>query len=121
MNLTAQFTIKVPASISVRCKNSFGDTSLAGIGGDVMLDSRFGAVDLRDIGGPVSVRAWGEFDLRAQGLRQGGTFNLQGSLAAFSNCAGPVRVNSFFGSVSVTDIPAGGESHLTGDDSALDC
>jgi len=121
VNITAQFKLKVPATVAVQCKNSFGDTSIAGIGGTVVLDSRFGVVDLRDIGGRVQARAWGEFDLRAQGLRDGGTFDLQSSIAEFTHCAGELQVSSFLGSVSVSDIPAGAQVRLKGESGALNC
>ncbi len=121
VNLSARYTLKVPATVSIQCKNSFGDTSMAGIGGTVVLDSRFGVVDLRDIGGRVQVRAWGEFELRAQGLRDGGTFDLQSSIASFSNCSGELQVNSFLGSVSVSDLPANADVRLKGESGALTC
>lgn len=121
VNLTAHYTLKVPATANIQCRNSFGDTSIAGIGGTVVLDSRFGVVDLRDIGGRAKVRAWGEFDLRAQGLREGGSFNLQSSIAEFSNCAGDLQINSFFGSVSVSSMPAGANVRLDGESSELLC
>jgi hypothetical protein len=119
--LTARFTIRVPATATVQCQNRFGDSSISGISGNVVLDSRFGTVDLRDIGGDVNVRAWGEFDLRAHALRKGGTFNLQGTHAEFTNCAGPLRVHSFFGVVTVSEMPVGADVALTGESGVLTC
>ncbi len=121
VNVVAHYTLKVPATVAIRCQNSFGDTSISGIGGSVVLDSRFGVVDLRDIGGKVQARAWGEFDLRAQGLRDGGTFDLQSSNAVFTNCAGNLQVNSFLGSVSVSNLQADAQVRLKGESGALTC
>jgi len=121
VNITARFTLKVPATVAIQCNNSFGDTYITGIGGDVVLDSHFGVVDLRDIGGKVHASAWGEFDLRAHGLRSGGSFDLQSSIAEFVNCSGELQVNSFLGSVSVSELPAGAQIRLNGESSALNC
>ncbi len=121
VNITAHFTLKVPSTVAIQCRNSFGDTSISGIGGGVVLNSRFGVVDLRDIGGRVQVQAWGEFNLRAHGLRGGGSFDLQSTIAEFTNCAGELQVNSFLGSVSVSDMPADAQVRLKGESGTLTC
>ena len=105
--------VTVPAGASVTCRNEWGDTDIRGVAGPVAIDSRFGAVDLRDIGGPVRARAWGEFPLRAFQLRQGGTFELQGTQSEFANVAGALKVSNFMGSIAVRELPAETEIDAT--------
>ncbi|MDZ4860301.1 MAG: DUF4097 family beta strand repeat-containing protein [Candidatus Hydrogenedentes bacterium] len=100
------YEITIPAGASVTCKNDWGDTEIIDVGGAVTVDSRFGALDLRTIGGPVRVRAWGEFPLRALGLRQGGTFEMQGTQSEFANVSGNLKITNFMGAVAVRELPA---------------
>jgi DUF4097 and DUF4098 domain-containing protein YvlB len=111
--LKLDYEILVPAGASVTCKNDWGDTDISGVTGTVEIDSKFGALDLRDIGGAVHARAWGEFPLRANQLRQGGTFELQGTQSEFANVSGALKVSNFMGSVSVRELPAETELDVT--------
>ena len=114
------YDITIPAGASVVCKNDWGDTDITGVGGGVTVDSRFGALDLRNIGGPVQVRAWGEFPLRALGLRQGGSFQLQGTQSEFANVAGNLKITNFMGTVAVRELPAETELDVTSEGGPID-
>lgn len=107
------YEITVPTDASVTCKNDWGDTDISGVAGEVVVDSRFGALDLRNLGGPVRMRAWGEFPLRAYGLRQGGAFELQGTQSEFVNVSGALKISNFMGSVAVRELPAEIELDVT--------
>lgn len=107
------YEITVPAGASVMCRNDWGDTDISGVTGAVNVDSQFGFVELRNIGGAVRARAWGEFPLRAYQLRQGGTFELQGTQSEFAGVAGALKVSNFMGSVVVRELPAESELDVT--------
>lgn len=100
------YGVTVPKNAHVAARNDFGDVVIAGVGGTVRADVRYGAVSLSEIGGPVTVRARGEFPLDAQGLRQGGTFEIHGVRASFRNIAGALKIDSFRGAVDLRDLPA---------------
>jgi DUF4097 and DUF4098 domain-containing protein YvlB len=102
--IEVNYEVTAPRDASLAAKNDFGDTIIAGIGGAVAVDANFGAVDMRDIGGPVEVRARGEFALEAQELRQGGTFELHRVRANLRKLAGTVKVGNFWGSVTLRDL-----------------
>ncbi|MCC6489900.1 MAG: hypothetical protein IT364_20590 [Candidatus Hydrogenedentes bacterium] len=102
--IAVNYTVTVPVGVNLLCNNNFGDTVVAGIKGSAGVESLFGLVDLRDISGPVRVRAIGEFPLHASGLRQGGSFELRGSQAEFSSVAGDLKVGNFMGAVSVREL-----------------
>ncbi len=99
------YVLTVPRGASLNCSNTFGDTSLQGLSGAVALDARYGVVDLRDLAGPVTVRAQGEFPLTAQGLRQGGGFVLRGTQAEFTGVSGALKVSNFHGSLTLRGLP----------------
>ncbi|MBM3290436.1 MAG: hypothetical protein FJY92_09815, partial [Candidatus Hydrogenedentes bacterium] len=111
--INLDYEITVPTGASVTCTNDWGDTAISGVAGAVEVDSRFGAVDLRNIGGPVRARAWGEFPLRAYQLRQGGSFELQGTQGEFANVSGALKISNFMGSVTVRELPAESELDVT--------
>ncbi len=103
-SIEVNYDITVPRDAAVTCRNDFGDTAIVGAGGSISIDSRFGAVELQDIGGPVAVRARGEFPIIVQGLRQGGTFDLYGASANFRNIAGTLKVGNFRGAVEIRQV-----------------
>ena len=92
------YVLTVPRDANMVCRNHFGDTLLQGVGGNVAVDSAYGVVELHNIGGEVNVRARGEA-LQAYGLAKGGTFELLGCQAEFSNVSGNLRATNFMGSV----------------------
>jgi len=100
------YTITLPTDADVSCRNSFGDVSIAGVGGDVALDVQFGQVDLRDIGGRVQARARGELPFSATNVRGGGAFELRGSQAAFRNVGERLEVSNFLGAIDIRDLAA---------------
>jgi hypothetical protein len=99
-------TLKVPRSAGLITDNFWGDTYIQGAEGYVAVESQYGAVDFVDLKGPVTVRARGEFPLRAVGLHQGGSFFLHGTDAEFVNVAGTLQVNAFRGAVRLREIAA---------------
>ena len=102
--IQVNYALTIPKDANLVAKNDFGDTYVAGIGGRVAMDVRYGAIGIRDVAGPVSVRSRGEYALRAEGLRQGGTFELDGAPAEFANVAGPLKVTNFRGSVDLRNL-----------------
>jgi hypothetical protein len=98
------YAITVPQDGSVVAQNNFGDTIIHGIEGTATVLSRFGVVDLRDIGSPVEVKATGEFPLQAYNLAEGGAFILRGAQAEVGNLGGVVRISSYLGSVTVREL-----------------
>lgn len=101
---SVDYDVVVPEDATLILDNFFGDTFVRRVGGDVTLDARFGAVDLRDIGGLVRVRARGEFPLVARGLRRGGVFVLRSTQASFSEISGSLNVVNYFGSIEVRSL-----------------
>ncbi|MEK7794978.1 MAG: DUF4097 family beta strand repeat-containing protein, partial [Candidatus Hydrogenedentota bacterium] len=79
------------------------------------LNSVFGAVELRNIGGVARVFAKGEFPFVARGLLQGGTFVLRGSAAVFSEYSDALVVRSTSGAVEVRNPGAASELDVTAD------
>lgn len=103
-SIEVNYDVMIPRDASLVSRNDFGDTTVSGIGGSLAIDARFGAVDLHDIGGPVTVRARGEFAVIVQGLRQGGTFELYGARANFRNIAGALKVSNFRGAMELREV-----------------
>lgn len=113
---SADLELLVPQDSNVVLSNYFADTSVDGVGGELAIDSRYGIVRIRDIGGLVRVRSKGEFPLIAERLRSGGVFVLRGAQATFSAVSGPLQVTNYLGSVEVrspganTDVDISSES-----------
>lgn len=119
VSMQVNLYITVPQGANVAVDNFFGDTYVRGVGGFVALESQYGLVDLGGIGGEVKARVRGEFPLRAQGLKQGGQFQLHGSQAEFSDIAGALQVNSFGGSALVRTLQPEATLDLIRESSAL--
>lgn len=100
------YEIVVPRDANVIVRNDFGDTFVAGLGGTLAVDTRYGAIDLQDLAGPVSVRSRGEFGVNAQNLQQGGVFELHGARATFGRIMGKLEVSNFQGSVELRELTA---------------
>jgi len=124
--IQVNYALLIPKDANLVAKNDFGDTYVAGIGGALGIDVRYGAIGIRDVAGRVSVRSHGEYALRAEGLRQGGAFELNGAPAEFANVAGELKVSNFRGAVDLrglapeTDVSVVSESgpiylHVTED------
>ena len=106
--ITVDYSLMLPRDTTLSASNYFGDTVVTGLDGALNIDTCYGTVDLRELGGAVAVRArgGGEFALLAHGLRQGGTFELHRARAEFGNVSGTLKVDNFRGSVDLVDIPA---------------
>jgi hypothetical protein len=104
--IEVHYEMTLPRDASLTCKNSFGDTRIDGVGGDVALDSSFGAVDVSNISGSVNLRARGEFPLSARNLAKGGVFEMHGVNAVLRNVAGASKISSFWGSLELRELTA---------------
>jgi hypothetical protein len=109
-SIEVNYVVTIPRNVGITVRNDFGDTLLTGIGGAVAVDSRYGAVSLSNCSGSVHVRSRGEFPVQAQGLRQGGTFDLHYARAEFADIAGTLQVKNFWGSVALRGL--GAESNV---------
>ena len=118
--IAVDYVLTIPRDASLIAANSFGDTFVSGIGGALALDTRYGLVEIRDIGGPTSVRSRGEFDLRAQDLKRGGTFELDGARATFSRVAGLLKVSAFRGSVKLSEVAPETTADITAESGSID-
>lgn len=104
--IEVNYLLKTPRTARISCANAFGDTTLHDLNAPVALDSWYGAVDLQNIGGPVTARAQGEFPFTARLLRQGGVFTLRDAHAEFSGVSGALTVANFRGSLTLRDMGA---------------
>lgn len=107
------YALTIPRDAGLNAENVFGDTIVSGIGGPLAIESRYGAIELDDIRGPVNVHARGEFPLSARNLSQGGAFVLSGSHARFEAIAGSLRVHDFRGSIELRAPAPGSAIELT--------
>lgn len=107
------YTVLVPKDAGITVRNDFGDTRIAGVGGALTVDVRYGAIELRDVAGTVNVRARGEFPVDVQGLKQGGVFDLHGARATFRNVAGKLKAANFRGNIELGEVPADADSDVT--------
>ena len=96
--IEVNYVLTIPRDASLVCRNHFGDTLVQRVGGNVSIDSAYGVVELRNIGGEANVQARGEA-LQVHGLAKGGSFELVGCQAEFSGVSGTLRVANFMGSV----------------------
>lgn len=113
VQIAVDYDVTIPKDASVNCKNTWGDTGVKGVGGAVHIDSMYGHVELADIAGPVAVRAHGELPLNATGLRQGGQFELTGTLAEFRNVDGKLTINSSMAAVELRELGAAATVEVT--------
>lgn len=104
--IEVNYDVTIPKSAGLITDNFFGDTRIRGVGGPAIVEARYGAVDLSAIAGHITVRAHGEFPFKADGLAQGGVFDLHNTAAEFSGIAGEFRVSNFRGSIALAEIAA---------------
>ena len=116
---TIDMVVEVPRDADVIVENFFGDTFIGGLDGNVTLDSRYGIVELRDIGGLVKARARGEFPFVVRGLRRGGVFMLRSSAAIFSDIAGSLTATNYLGSIDVHGSDAAVDMDLSSENGAI--
>jgi len=119
VSMQVNLYITVPRGANLVLDNFFGDTYVRGVGGDVALESQFGVVDLTGVEGAVRARVRGEFPLRAQGLKQGGQFQLNLTQAVFSDFGGALQVNSFGGSTQFNTLQPDAEIDVIAESSAI--
>jgi hypothetical protein len=101
VDMKVNYDVYVPRDANVVCKNDFGDTEVRGIGGTVSIDALGGMVILERIEGAVTVRARGEYPLRATGLLEGGRFVTRGATAQFTDIGGALDVSSIDGMIEL--------------------
>jgi len=102
----AAYRVTVPKGASLKVVNLFGDTSVEGMGGTTTIEEGFGALELKDLAGPVHVRTKGDFPLRVTGLCKGGSFQLRDTQAEFREINGEIHIRSFMGSVLLERLAA---------------
>ncbi|MBI1317489.1 MAG: DUF4097 family beta strand repeat protein [Candidatus Hydrogenedens sp.] len=109
------YVITVPRDANLVIENFFGDTYIQETRGLTAVEAQYGAVELRSILGPVTVRMNGEFPLVADTLASGGTFDISGAQAEFRAVSGTLRVHAFRSSVTVSDLPSEGSTEIESD------
>ncbi len=102
--IEVNYDVTIPKSAGLITDNFFGDTIIRGAGGPTIVEARYGAVELTAITGDITVRAHGEFPVKAEGLARGGTFQMHNALAEFSGVSGELRISNFRGAISLFDI-----------------
>lgn len=112
---TVNCKITLPAYVGVECANNFGDIRIKGVEAPVVLDCRYGAIDLQNIGGTVRARARGEFPLRVNELKGGGTFELWRTHAEFRKVSKNLKVLNFFGTITMDEFTDAVEADITND------
>lgn len=104
--MKVNYRVKIPKDAALVCENTVGDTTITGVRGGLTLNSRYGAVTLRDIAGETNVRAQGEFPLEVLGFEGLGTFDLKRSQAVFERVEGVLRVTNSLGPVTLRELAA---------------
>jgi len=99
--LSVDIELTVPRDATLTLRQLFGDVEIGGLGGRVAVDAAYGAVTLRDIAGPVELRARGDQPVTISGLARGGVFRLDGVAATFDGIDGETRISSFGGALEV--------------------
>lgn len=115
ITIAVNYRVTLPKDASLVADNFFGDVFVSGAGGLVGVEAQYGAVEIRQAGGAVRVRTQGEFPVVADGLAQGGVFQMDGARAELSNVAGELRVASFRGSLRITRPAPNLNANLTVD------
>jgi DUF4097 and DUF4098 domain-containing protein YvlB len=105
VSIQSDLEIRVPKSISVRTRTSFGETTASGVAGDVDAEDQSGSILLRDIGGKV--RANTSFaSLRVAGTGPATLKNQSGQIEAV-NIRGPLDAETSFSTLTARDIEGG--------------
>ncbi|MBI4558997.1 MAG: DUF4097 family beta strand repeat protein [Candidatus Hydrogenedentes bacterium] len=117
--IEVNYHVTIPKDAAVTCRNYLGDTVVSGTGGALAIDSEFGAVDVRDISGRATVRIRGDFPLQAHNLKQGGTFKLHRTQAAFVEIAGPLVVENYMGTVELRDLAPDSSTEITNENGPI--
>jgi hypothetical protein len=98
------YVINVPIAATVLAKNNFGDIVVHKTTGPTTIDSRYGIVELADLGGPVTVQARGDLPVTVSDARNGANLTLQRAPATLARVAGKINVSSFAGPVEFRDL-----------------
>lgn len=121
VRIEVNYTLTLPREAAAQLVNYFGDTTVRGVGGNLGINAQYGVVDIANIGGEVTLRSRGEgFAVMAAGLRKGGTFDLYGSQAEFSDLAGTVRIGVFRGALTVKGLAADSIVEAVAESGSLD-
>lgn len=102
--VTVDYDIRAPANVDIAADNFFGDTVVQGLNGPVTVNARYGSVELLDLSGPVALRAYGEFPVKVSRIDQGGSFQMHGAQAEFSQLAGVCHISNFRGDTQIRDL-----------------
>ena len=100
VSMVVNYQMTIPRDAGLVVDNFFGDVRAEGLGGAVVADVQYGGLTLSEIAGTVRAQVLGEFPVKAEGLKQGGSFKLQNASAEFSDFGGELSVQHFRGAVS---------------------
>ncbi|GEM_PF-1224034 len=101
------YVITLPRSANVSVDNFFGDTRISNVDGSVTINEQYGSVELENINGRVSVRAQGEFPLKAKKITNGGFFYLSRTNAEIYDLQGEVSISNLLGELKIQKLGDG--------------
>ena len=98
----SDLTLQVPASVQVVVSNGFGDTTIQGVEGSVVTETRHGQVELADLAGSVNAtHSFGQ--LQASRIHRAHLVNSHGQVNV-REAAGDLIIHNQFGEVTATDV-----------------
>lgn len=101
------YVITLPRSSNISIDNFFGDTRISNIDGTVTINEQYGCIELENINGRVSVRAQGEFPLKARKIMNGGFFYLSRTNAEISDLQGEISIYNILGELKLQKLGEG--------------
>jgi len=94
--------ITVPKSVAVQTHNQYGRTDISGVSGDVEAASKFGVMELRDIGGKVRAEtSYAALKISGTGAA---TVRNQFGLIEASDIRGPLDASTSYAALDARDI-----------------
>lgn len=106
--VSADLEILVPAAVAVELRAREGDLDVAGIAGDVVVESERGDVRLADLGGGARIQVRRSGLVRAVNLKGGLSLRGRGRDVEVDGLGGPVTINgAFFGELQFRRLPQG--------------
>ncbi len=106
--VSADLEILVPPAVSVELRGRDGDFDVAGIAGDVVIESERGDARLADLGGAARIQVRRSGLVRAVNLKGGLNLRGRGRDVEVDGAGGPVIINgAFFGELQFRRLPQG--------------
>ena len=75
--MVVNYQLTIPKDAGLVVDNFFGDVRAEGLGGAVVADVQYGGLTLSQVAGTARAQVLGEFPVKVEGLKQGGSFKLQ--------------------------------------------